>query len=94
MRTYARVSAVGAGTRPAVVGEFARTPRYQEASSSPGEAITNRHCALDELRTGILGDEERLAVIGNFPLSTVPAFPGLGLERAVLASLLDRMETA
>jgi len=40
---------------------------------------------------GILGNEELLAVIGNFPVSTLAAFPGLGLGHAVVQALVDQV---
>jgi len=40
---------------------------------------------------GILGNEELLAVIGNFPISTLAAFPGLGLGHAVVQALVDQV---
>jgi beta-glucosidase len=40
---------------------------------------------------GILGNEELLVVIGNFPISTLAAFPGLGLGHAVVQALVDQV---
>jgi beta-glucosidase len=40
---------------------------------------------------GILGNEELMVVIGNFPISTLAAFPGLGLGHAVVQSLVDQV---
>jgi beta-glucosidase len=42
---------------------------------------------------GILGNEELLAVIGNFPISTLAAFPGLGLDRQIVDDLVQRVAT-
>ncbi|MCZ7422104.1 glycoside hydrolase family 3 C-terminal domain-containing protein [Verrucosispora sp. WMMA2121] len=42
---------------------------------------------------GILGDHEAMTVLGDFPLRTLTAFPGLGIDRTVLAVLLDRLDT-
>ena len=36
---------------------------------------------------GILGDEELIRVIGNFPLSTLAAFPGLGITHETVTAL-------
>jgi beta-glucosidase len=36
---------------------------------------------------GILGSDELIAVIGNFPLHTLTAFPGLGVTRKLLRKL-------
>ena len=40
---------------------------------------------------GILGNEELLAVIGNFPISTLAAFPNLGLSHPVINHLIDQI---
>jgi beta-glucosidase len=36
---------------------------------------------------GILGDSGHIKTIGNFPISSLAAFPGLGISHAVIASL-------
>jgi beta-glucosidase len=38
---------------------------------------------------GILGDPEVITVLGDFPLRVLTAFPGLGIEPAVLSALVD-----
>lgn len=40
---------------------------------------------------GILGNDELLAIIGNFPISTLAAFPGLGLDHATVDDVLQRL---
>jgi len=40
---------------------------------------------------GILGDDELIKVIGNFPISTLVAFPGLGIDHATVDHLLGRL---
>jgi beta-glucosidase len=40
---------------------------------------------------GILGDDELIRVIGNFPISTLAAFPGLGIDHATVDHLLGRL---
>jgi beta-glucosidase len=40
---------------------------------------------------GILGNEELMVVIGNFPISTLAAFPGLGLSHPVVHGLIDQV---
>jgi beta-glucosidase len=42
---------------------------------------------------GILGNDELITVIGNFPIRTLAAFPGLGLDHATVDELLQRVET-
>jgi beta-glucosidase len=39
---------------------------------------------------GILGDPARITVLGDFPLGTLAAFPGLGIDRATVADLTRR----
>jgi beta-glucosidase len=43
---------------------------------------------------GILGDEELLRVIGNFPISSLAAFPGIGIDHATVASVVDELSRA
>lgn len=43
---------------------------------------------------GILGDDELRAVIGNFPLSTLAAFPDLGIGHALVTDLVARFGPA
>ena len=38
--------------------------------------------------TGILGGEELLAIIGNMPLGTLAAFPGLGVTDELIGTLV------
>jgi beta-glucosidase len=40
---------------------------------------------------GILGDEELIRVIGNFPIITLAAFPGLGIDHATVDHLLGQL---
>jgi beta-glucosidase len=40
---------------------------------------------------GILGDEELIKVIGNFPLSSFAAFPDTGLDHSTLDSVIDQI---
>ena len=42
---------------------------------------------------GILGDDELIRVIGNFPLSTLAAFPGLGITHETVSALTTRSES-
>ena len=41
---------------------------------------------------GILGDDELIRVIGNFPLGSLAAFPGLGVDHATVADLVGRFQ--
>jgi beta-glucosidase len=40
---------------------------------------------------GILGDDELIRVIGNFPIRALAAFPGLGIDHATIDYLLGRL---
>ncbi|MET0741381.1 MAG: glycoside hydrolase family 3 C-terminal domain-containing protein [Candidatus Nanopelagicales bacterium] len=40
---------------------------------------------------GLLADEDLLTVIGNFPLSRLAAFPGMGIDRATIDVLLKEL---
>ena len=43
---------------------------------------------------GILGNDELLAIVGNFPISTLAAFPGLGLDHATVDHLLQEVSAS
>ena len=43
---------------------------------------------------GILGDPELLPVIGNFPISTLAAFPGLGITSELVDRLVEQVATS
>jgi beta-glucosidase len=40
---------------------------------------------------GILGDDELVKTIGNFPMTSLAAFPGIGLDRTTLDSLIEQI---
>jgi beta-glucosidase len=42
---------------------------------------------------GILGNDELIRVIGNFPISSLAAFPGIGIDHALVESLVARHGT-
>jgi beta-glucosidase len=66
----------------------------QEWLADPtGSALLHTAVGTDETGRpkGILGNEELLVVIGNFPISTLAAFPGLGLSHAVVQGLIDQV---
>jgi beta-glucosidase len=65
----------------------------QEWLADPtGSALLHKAVGTDETGRpkGILGSEELMVVIGNFPISTLAAFPGLGLSHAVVHGLIDQ----
>jgi len=57
-----------------------------------GSALLHQAVGTDEAGRplGILGNQELIAIIGNFPISTLTAFPGLGLERSTVTDVLHR----
>jgi beta-glucosidase len=66
----------------------------QEWLADPtGSALLHEAVGTDETGRpkGILGNEELMVVIGNFPISTLAAFPGLGLSHAVVHDLIDQI---
>jgi beta-glucosidase len=66
----------------------------QEWLADPtGSALLHKAVGTDEegRPKGILGNAELLPVIGNFPISTLAAFPGLGLSHAVVDALIDQV---
>jgi hypothetical protein len=40
---------------------------------------------------GILGDDELRALVGNFPIGALTAFPGTGLDGGTVDELLRRL---
>jgi beta-glucosidase len=66
----------------------------QEWLADPtGAALLHKAVGTDDQGRpkGILGNEELLPVIGNFPISTLAAFPGLGLTHDLVHSLVDQV---
>jgi beta-glucosidase len=66
----------------------------QEWLADPtGAALLRDAVGTDETGRprGILGNDELIAVIGNFPISTLAAFPGLGLDHATVDDLVQRI---
>jgi beta-glucosidase len=66
----------------------------QEWLADPtGSALLHKAVGTDETGRpkGILGNEELMVVIGNFPISTLAAFPGLGLSHPVVRGLIDQV---
>jgi beta-glucosidase len=61
-----------------------------------GSALLRDVVGTDEIGRprGILGNDELLAVIGNFPISTLAAFPGLGLDHRTVDDLLHRLSAS
>ena len=69
-------------------------PPSRSGSPIPtGSALLHKAIGIDATGRpkGILGNEELMKVIGNFPISTLAAFPGLGLSHAVVHALIDQV---
>ena len=58
-----------------------------------GSGLLREAIGVDEYGNprGILGDDELIRVIDNFPISTLAAFPGLGIDHATVDHLLGRL---
>jgi beta-glucosidase len=58
-----------------------------------GSAALRAAVGTDEagVPKGVLGDDELRKVIGNFPVSSLAAFPGSGLDHAMLDGLIDQL---
>ena len=68
----------------------------QEWLADPtGSALLHKAIGTDATGrpNGILGNEELMVVIGNFPISTLAAFPGLGLTHTVVHALVEQIST-
>jgi beta-glucosidase len=66
----------------------------QEWLADPsGSALLHKAVGIDETGRpkGILGNEELLPVIGNFPISSLAAFPGLGFTHDLVHSLVEQV---
>jgi beta-glucosidase len=61
-----------------------------------GSALLRKAVGVDEAgrAKGILGDEELIRVIGNFPISSLAAFPGLGISHATVRALTEEVSAA
>jgi beta-glucosidase len=68
----------------------------QEWLADPtGSALLHKAVGTDETGRpkGILGSEELMIVIGNFPISTIAAFPGFGLSHSIVQTLVDQVSS-
>ena len=57
-----------------------------------GSTVLRRAIGVDPDGTprGILADDELIKVLGNFPLSSLATFPGLGLDPATVTDVVRR----
>jgi beta-glucosidase len=66
----------------------------QEWLADPtGSVLLHKAVGTDETGRpkGILGNEELMVVIGNFPISTIAGFPGLGLTHSIVHTLVEQI---
>jgi beta-glucosidase len=66
----------------------------QEWLADPaGSALLRKAVGTDQdgVPNGILGNEQEMRVVGNFPMSTLTAFPGLGISRSTVQSLTEEI---
>jgi beta-glucosidase len=66
----------------------------QEWLADPtGSALLHKAVGTDETGRpkGILGSEELMVVIGNFPISTIAGFAGFGLTHSIVHALVDEV---
>ena len=74
--------------------ELDATASLQEWLADPaGSRLLHELVGADEAgrARGILGDDELIAVVGNFPISALTSFPGSGLDQATVDELLRRL---
>jgi len=65
----------------------------QEWLADPdGSALLQKEVGTDEMGRpkGILGSEELITIIGNFPISRFAAFPGMGISHTTVQTLVER----
>jgi beta-glucosidase len=81
-------------TAPPPAAELGGMATLEEWLAHPvGAGLLREAVGVDERGRprGILGDEELIRVIGNFPISTLAAFPGLGIDHATVDHLLGQL---
>ena len=77
---------------PSLAGPLNAMSTLQEWLADPeGARVLRAAVGTDDdgRPQGLLGDEELIRVIGNFPLSTLGAFPGLGLDGPSVRALTE-----
>ena len=87
------VTTVDVAAPPLAVGLDGMSTLQEWLADPTGSALLREAVGTDEAGRprGILGNEELLPVIGNFPISRMAAFPGLGLSHAVVQALVDQV---
>jgi beta-glucosidase len=90
LRLTATVEVDGPPVRPPL-GPMATLAEW--LADPAGSVLVREEVGTDDAGRprGILGDEELLALIGNFPISALAAFPGFGLDHGTVERLLQRL---
>jgi len=79
---------------PSVAPPLGPMSTLQEWLADPAGSVALRAAfGTDEAGhpRGIIGDTELVKVIGNFPMSRLAAFPGIGLDHRTLDALVDQI---
>jgi beta-glucosidase len=81
---------VAAPLRPVALDAMASLEEW--LADAAGAAVLREVVGTDETGRprGILGDHELRAVVGNFPIGALAAFPGSGLDQGAVEELLGR----
>jgi beta-glucosidase len=81
-------------TTPPLPASLTAMSTLQEWLADPtGSALLHQAVGTDPTGkpTGILANHDLMTVIGNFPISTLAAFPGLGLTHPIVQDLIDQV---
>ena len=86
-------TAVEVSARPPTVRLDGMSTLEEWLAHPVGSGLLREAVGVDERGhpRGILGDEELIKVIGNFPISTLAAFPGLGIDHTTVDGLQERL---
>ena len=90
LRLTTTVGIAAPARRPALDG----MSTLQEWLADPdGAALLHKQVGADDTGrpNGILGNEELIKVIGNFPISSLAAFPGLGVSHATVDTVVQQI---
>jgi beta-glucosidase len=80
---------------PLPVGLDAMATLQEWLADPTGSALLHQAVGTDDQGRpkGILGNTELLPVIGNFPIGTLAALPGLGLTHELVHTLVEQVST-
>ncbi|GIH02281.1 glycosyl hydrolase [Rhizocola hellebori] len=88
------ITAVDVSTPPLAIRLDGMATLHEWLADPAGAAAIKEVLGADEdgRPRGILADEELIKVIGGFPLDSLAAFPGTGIDHAVIADLTQRIQ--